>query len=148
MTQTFSHIPVLFDEALSCLGLQEGEHAVDVTAGGGGHFRAMAQAVGEAGCVIALDRDARAHGDDRTRRLDRARRDHPARRNRGQRGGDRRGCRGFEECRPLHDCRRRSRPQKMGVIAGVTTLRGHSSSRRRQTSDARRHSLGPRRPGR
>ena len=64
MTQTFSHIPVLFDEALSCLGLQEGEHAVDVTAGGGGHFRAMAQAVGEAGCVIALDRDARAHGED------------------------------------------------------------------------------------
>ncbi len=64
MTQTFSHVPVLFDETLSCLALQEGDYAVDVTAGGGGHFRAMAQAVGDAGCVIGLDRDERAHSDD------------------------------------------------------------------------------------
>ena len=64
MTQSFEHIPVLFNEALSCLALKEGELAVDVTAGGGGHFRAMAQAVGASGQVIALDRDARAHGDD------------------------------------------------------------------------------------
>ena len=64
MTQSFEHIPVLFNEALSCLSLQEGELAVDVTAGGGGHFRAMAQAVGPSGYVIAMDRDARAHDPD------------------------------------------------------------------------------------
>jgi 16S rRNA (cytosine1402-N4)-methyltransferase len=64
LTQSFEHIPVLFNEALSCLSLQEGELAVDVTAGGGGHFRAMAQAVGPSGYVIAMDRDARAHDAD------------------------------------------------------------------------------------
>lgn len=61
MTQPFEHIPVLFDEAISSLALQEGSRAVDVTAGGGGHFRAIVQQVGPSGSVLAMDRDLRAH---------------------------------------------------------------------------------------
>ena len=46
------------------LEFTKGDCAVDVTAGGGGHLRAIAEAVGPTGAVIALDRDERAHGVD------------------------------------------------------------------------------------
>ncbi len=51
------HIPVLSKEVLEILNLQKGEHAIDCTAGEGGHARAMAEAVGEQGKVLALDWD-------------------------------------------------------------------------------------------
>lgn len=52
------HIPVLFKEVLEMLNLQQGEQAIDCTAGEGGHGRAMAEAVGEKGKVLAIDWDA------------------------------------------------------------------------------------------
>tara|TARA_Y100001954_G_scaffold173658_1_gene184510 strand:+ start:114 stop:1046 length:933 start_codon:yes stop_codon:yes gene_type:complete len=64
LTRTFEHIPVLFHEAIDALALRDGNCAVDVTAGGGGHFRALITQVGETGKVLAMDRDLRAHADD------------------------------------------------------------------------------------
>ena len=64
LTREFDHVPVLFHEALNALALQDGNCAVDVTAGGGGHFRAMVSQVGPSGKVLAMDRDSRAHEDD------------------------------------------------------------------------------------
>jgi 16S rRNA (cytosine1402-N4)-methyltransferase len=44
--------------------VRAGATVVDCTAGGGGHLRRFAEAVGPAGRVIALDRDERAFADD------------------------------------------------------------------------------------
>jgi 16S rRNA (cytosine1402-N4)-methyltransferase len=58
------HLPVLKDEVMDLLALEPGAVVVDGTAGGGGHLRAIAEAVGPRGRVIAFDRDPRAHQDD------------------------------------------------------------------------------------
>lgn len=52
-----AHIPVLVDEVLQYLDLQEGERAIDCTAGQGGHTLRMAEAVGKTGSVLAIERD-------------------------------------------------------------------------------------------
>lgn len=52
-----AHISVLVEEALQYLDLQEGDRAIDCTAGQGGHTFAMAEAVGENGGVLAIERD-------------------------------------------------------------------------------------------
>ncbi len=54
------HVPVLPEEVMAHLALEPGQRGVDGTLGGGGHTRLMAQAVGPAGRVLALDRDPAA----------------------------------------------------------------------------------------
>lgn len=54
------HVPVLLDEVLAALDPQPGGIFVDGTLGGGGYTRALAERVGRAGDVIALDRDPSA----------------------------------------------------------------------------------------
>jgi 16S rRNA (cytosine1402-N4)-methyltransferase len=55
MTRT--HIPVLAGELIELLDPQAGETAVDCTFGGGGHARLIAERIGPAGTLIAIDRD-------------------------------------------------------------------------------------------
>ena len=50
----------MLDEVLDYLNLKQGGVYVDATAGGGGHSRAIAQRIGSAGVVIAIDRDSQA----------------------------------------------------------------------------------------
>ena len=54
------HRAVLLDEVMAWLAPAPGGLFVDGTLGGGGHTRAMAEAVGPAGRVLALDQDAGA----------------------------------------------------------------------------------------
>jgi 16S rRNA (cytosine1402-N4)-methyltransferase len=55
MTQT--HIPVLAGELIDITDPHPGEIAVDCTFGGGGHARLIADRIGPAGTLIAIDRD-------------------------------------------------------------------------------------------
>jgi len=55
MTRT--HIPVLAGELIDLLDPHPGETAVDCTFGGGGHARLIADRLGPAGMLIAIDRD-------------------------------------------------------------------------------------------
>jgi len=54
------HTAVLPAEVISYLAVEPGMTVVDGTLGGGGHTRLLADAVGPAGRVIALDRDPAA----------------------------------------------------------------------------------------
>jgi 16S rRNA (cytosine1402-N4)-methyltransferase len=58
MTRT--HIPVLAGELVDLLGPRPGEIAVDCTFGGGGHARLVAERIGPAGMLVAIDRDPAA----------------------------------------------------------------------------------------
>jgi 16S rRNA (cytosine1402-N4)-methyltransferase len=51
------HIPVLGDELLELLDLQPGQTAIDCTFGDGGHARLVAERLGGAGTLVAIDRD-------------------------------------------------------------------------------------------
>ena len=51
------HIPVLAGELIELLDPQPGAVAVDCTFGGGGHARLVADRIGPAGTLIAIDRD-------------------------------------------------------------------------------------------
>ncbi len=55
-----AHIPVLAGELIDLLDPQSGETAVDCTFGGGGHARLIAERIGAAGTLIAIDRDPAA----------------------------------------------------------------------------------------
>ena len=55
-----THIPVLLQETLDGLNLQEGSVVVDATFGGGGHSEELLQKVGVTGQVIGIDRDQKA----------------------------------------------------------------------------------------
>ncbi len=55
-----AHIPVMLCEAMGLLGVHRGGVVVDATMGGGGHTRALCEAVREEGRVIALDKDPAA----------------------------------------------------------------------------------------
>jgi 16S rRNA (cytosine1402-N4)-methyltransferase len=57
MPSRSEHVPVMLDEVLAWLAPRPGQILVDGTLGGGGHTRALAEKVGPAGLVIALDRD-------------------------------------------------------------------------------------------
>jgi 16S rRNA (cytosine1402-N4)-methyltransferase len=54
------HVPVLAREVVDWLAPSPGRTIIDGTLGGGGHTRLLAEAVGPAGFVIAVDRDAQA----------------------------------------------------------------------------------------
>jgi 16S rRNA (cytosine1402-N4)-methyltransferase len=54
------HIPVLFNETITGLALRPGMTVVDATFGGGGHARAIAEAIGKDGRLVAFDADADA----------------------------------------------------------------------------------------
>lgn len=61
MTEPSSvHVPVLLDQVVQWLRPRPGAVLVDGTLGGGGHARAMAEAVGGGGLVIGIDRDPAA----------------------------------------------------------------------------------------
>ncbi|TAK16596.1 MAG: 16S rRNA (cytosine(1402)-N(4))-methyltransferase RsmH, partial [Acidobacteria bacterium] len=51
------HIPIMVAEVLRCLRPQPGEIAVDCTLGGGGHARAILEAIAPGGRLIGLDVD-------------------------------------------------------------------------------------------
>ncbi|MEN9613846.1 MAG: S-adenosyl-methyltransferase MraW, rRNA (cytosine1402-N4)-methyltransferase [Candidatus Parcubacteria bacterium] len=55
-----THIPVLLHEVIAGLDIHPGESVLDGTLGGGGHFYAMADKLGEKGTLIGLDLDAKA----------------------------------------------------------------------------------------
>jgi 16S rRNA (cytosine1402-N4)-methyltransferase len=57
---TTTHVPVLAGELVDLLDPQPGEVAVDCTFGGGGHARLIADRLGPAGELIAIDRDPAA----------------------------------------------------------------------------------------
>jgi 16S rRNA (cytosine1402-N4)-methyltransferase len=54
------HIPVMLTEVVEWLAPRPGQVLVDGTLGGGGHTRALAERLGSAGFVLALDRDPTA----------------------------------------------------------------------------------------
>lgn len=54
------HVPVLLEEVLHWLAPRPGSRIADGTLGGAGHTRALAERLGDTGCVLAIDRDAGA----------------------------------------------------------------------------------------
>jgi 16S rRNA (cytosine1402-N4)-methyltransferase len=60
MTMPTDHVPVLAPELVALLDPQPGDLVVDCTFGGGGHARAIAERLGPAGTLIAIDRDPAA----------------------------------------------------------------------------------------
>src|SRR5687767_12830717 len=54
---TAAHVPVLAAELVDALDPRSGEVAVDCTFGAGGHARLVAERLGPAGTLIAIDRD-------------------------------------------------------------------------------------------
>lgn len=54
------HVPVMFEQVLHWLAPRPGMVLVDGTLGGGGHARALAERLGNDGCLIAMDRDPAA----------------------------------------------------------------------------------------
>jgi 16S rRNA (cytosine1402-N4)-methyltransferase len=58
MPQT--HVPVLAGELIEALDPRPGQVAIDCTLGGGGHARLVADRLGPAGTLIAIDRDPTA----------------------------------------------------------------------------------------
>ncbi|CAA9438110.1 MAG: 16S rRNA (cytosine(1402)-N(4))-methyltransferase [uncultured Rubrobacteraceae bacterium] len=57
-----SHRPVLLEEAVSALQVQEDAIVVDATFGGGGHARRVLDEMGPGGTVVGVDRDPQAAG--------------------------------------------------------------------------------------
>ena len=53
----YNHIPVMLNEALEYLNPKPGGYYIDCTLGGGGYTRAIAERIGEAGKVLAIDAD-------------------------------------------------------------------------------------------
>jgi 16S rRNA (cytosine1402-N4)-methyltransferase len=54
------HVPVLVDEVVRALVLQEDGVYLDCTVGGGGHSRALLEALGPEGRLLGVDRDTEA----------------------------------------------------------------------------------------
>src|ERR1700723_3097701 len=52
-----AHTPVLAAELLELLAPQPGQTAIDCTFGDGGHARLVAERLGPAGTLVAIDRD-------------------------------------------------------------------------------------------
>jgi 16S rRNA (cytosine1402-N4)-methyltransferase len=60
LDMTKEHVPVLAGELIEALDPQPGQVAVDCTLGAGGHARLIADRIGPAGMLIAIDRDPSA----------------------------------------------------------------------------------------
>jgi 16S rRNA (cytosine1402-N4)-methyltransferase len=60
LTMTLPHIPVLATEVVDLVDPRAGDVVVDCTFGGGGHARLLAERLGPAGRLIAIDRDPAA----------------------------------------------------------------------------------------
>ncbi len=60
MTSSAPHAPVLLAESVAALDIQPSGTYVDATFGRGGHSRAILAALGEEGCLVAIDRDPAA----------------------------------------------------------------------------------------
>jgi 16S rRNA (cytosine1402-N4)-methyltransferase len=58
MSAGWTHVPVLASAVLDQLAPRPGQTVVDATTGLGGHTRLFAERVGDAGRVLAIDRDA------------------------------------------------------------------------------------------
>ncbi|MBQ5593219.1 MAG: 16S rRNA (cytosine(1402)-N(4))-methyltransferase, partial [Bacteroidales bacterium] len=56
------HVPVLLNESVSALNIEENRNGIfiDATFGGGGHSREILSRLGEKGKLIAFDRDSDA----------------------------------------------------------------------------------------
>jgi len=54
------HVPVLLQEVLEVLNIQENDVVLDATLGGGGHAKAFAEKLGESGHLIGFDVDSEA----------------------------------------------------------------------------------------
>ncbi len=67
MTSTFTHTPVLLEEALQYLAIREGGTYIDGTTGLGGHSERIAEAIGPAGRLLCVDQDRDALEFARTR---------------------------------------------------------------------------------
>lgn len=57
---TTTHVPVLAGELIDLLDPRPGDVVVDCTFGGGGHARLVAERIGPAGTLVAIDRDPQA----------------------------------------------------------------------------------------
>ncbi|MCM1378183.1 MAG: 16S rRNA (cytosine(1402)-N(4))-methyltransferase RsmH [Clostridium sp.] len=57
MTQDCYHIPALLEESISALNIKPNGIYADATFGGGGHSRAILQALGEEGRLLSFDQD-------------------------------------------------------------------------------------------
>jgi len=55
-----AHIPVLKEEVLTALNLQQDSYVVDATFGRGGHSRSIMQELGDNGRLLVIDRDPTA----------------------------------------------------------------------------------------
>jgi 16S rRNA (cytosine1402-N4)-methyltransferase len=62
MQMPTEHLPVLAGELIDLLDPRPGETAVDLTLGGAGHARLVAERIGPAGTLVCVDRDPAAHG--------------------------------------------------------------------------------------
>ncbi|MEJ2214294.1 MAG: 16S rRNA (cytosine(1402)-N(4))-methyltransferase RsmH [Gammaproteobacteria bacterium] len=60
MTENFSHQTVLLQEAVDALKIESSGCYVDGTFGRGGHSREILKRLGSDGCLLAMDKDARA----------------------------------------------------------------------------------------
>ena len=58
--ETFTHIPVLFNECMEALNIKPDGIYVDCTAGGGGHSSGIADRLSGEGLLISLDKDDEA----------------------------------------------------------------------------------------
>ena len=57
VSMDFKHTPVLFEECMEGLRIQEGGTYADGTLGGGGHAAGIAERIGPKGLLIGIDRD-------------------------------------------------------------------------------------------
>lgn len=60
MNDSYNHIPVLLQQAITILNPQPGKRFVDVTLGGGGYTRALLKKVQPGGAVLSVDLDVSA----------------------------------------------------------------------------------------
>ena len=57
LDMTATHVPVLAGELIEALDPRPGQTAIDCTVGGAGHARLVAERLGSAGTLVAIDRD-------------------------------------------------------------------------------------------